>query len=151
MTIKVENDQDDESSTRTTPGPENPVFDISSKTEPQSQSKENTVGWNEDILDRIDMLRKRYGMARPGTEELKPGDFFHHWKTDSRKVNQGHCYYNERLDTFYCRPREFRAHKKNSHLDTIYFEIERESIHTGHDTISFHIEGQIIHFFLCKP
>ena len=126
MTIKLENESDD---------------DYTDSLDESTNKKEKEDKWDNEVLDRMDMLKARFGIVRPGTEELHPDSFFHHWKVDDKIVNQGQCYFNDKLHTYYVRPREPRPHKRLSHMDTIYFEIERENINTGHDSISFYMTG----------
>ena len=115
---------------------------LTPKNEMLDESGDIMDDWSNQVLDRVDMLKQRFGVVRPGSEELTAGSFFHHWKTDDKKVNQGHCYFNDFTNTYYVRPREHHPTKNKSYLDAIYFEIERENNQSGHDTINFYITGE---------
>ena len=131
MTIKMEHDSDDDE--RTSPN----RSQTDSKEQTSSDSEQ--AKWGHEALDRMDMLKARFGLVRPGTEELRPGCFYQHWKVDDKIVNQGQCYYNEDLHTYYVRPRERRPSNKISNADTIYFEIERENVNAEYRTVAFHM------------
>ena len=85
---------------------------------------------------RIETLREKYKHVRKGAESITPNGFNLYFKTDNKPKNQGRCFYNYNVDTYYVGVRKWR----NNNTLT-FMEIERENVDTGHTTIIFYISG----------
>ena len=104
----------------------------------RSESAPVDLSSTEEKDTRMTMLKAKYKHVRRGTETIEPNDFHLYFITDNKPKNQGRCFYNYNVDTYYVGVRKW----KNNHAFTI-LEIERENINTGHTMITFHISGKI--------
>ena len=92
-------------------------------------------------------MAKAGGLRRPTAQNrldsgaIGRNDVCVHFKTDEKPVNQGICFYNYTLDTFYFSPRRSRGDEP---IETIICDIERENPHYNYQEISFYVTGKMI-------
>ena len=106
--------------------------------------KERTEAENETANEVEQMARKRnligkFGIIRRDAQTLIENGATIHFKTDNKPINQGKCFYNHDMDTFYCAPRKS---VRNEHQDMIICEVERANPAIKHEEIIFYVTGK---------
>ena len=116
--------------------PSNPNFTLSSSSGPQLVQPDNT---------RATMLKTRYGHVHPGSQHQNLLQYYLHFKVDNRAVNQGLCFFNAELNTYYMRSRKDNIPGQTP-KELIIMDLERSSMHQGHTHISFYVTGKTKEF-----
>ena len=106
------------------------------KSEIKDQETEEAISVSAE--ERKKIIIERYGLVRKNSGAIGRNDVCVHFKTDEKPVNQGVCFYNYTLDTFYFSPRRSRGDEP---VETIFCDIERENPHYNYQEISFYVTG----------
>ena len=89
---------------------------------------------------RMDNLQQRYGHIPPGAAKPNLLGYYLHLKVDQRAVNQGLCYLNLSLNTYYIKSRKSCGIGQLP-KELICMELERPMIASGHTHIEFFVTG----------
>ena len=92
---------------------------------------------------RLNVLKNRYGHVTPGSEKMEPNQFHLHLKVGSKAVNQGLCFFNAELDTYYLKSRKTIV-VNGLPRELIMMDLEQTSLNTGYSHIDFYLSGKII-------
>ena len=90
-------------------------------------------------FQRVNQLMKKFGVIHRRVGEINDKGLIMHWKTCTKMVNAGSCYYNEASDTFYirssCNAGMLSSDNEDSNKNMAYMEIERTTINPKYDTV----------------
>ena len=95
-------------------------------------------------LERIDLLMKKFGVVHRRADEVNEKGMTIHWKTCTKFVNVGQCYYNDGLDTFYlrssCNGGLLSIDYEDSTKDVHCLEIERAKVDKRYKRVSLSVQ-----------
>ena len=89
---------------------------------------------------RITMLKARYGHVQPGAQHGNLLQYFLHFKVTERAVNQGLCFFNSDLNTYYLKSRK-ACPADQVPKELVAMDLERATINQGHTHVSFYVTG----------
>ena len=103
----------------------------------KSYASENLT---EEQVARAKRLRARYGHVQPGADNNNLMQYQLHFKVDERAVNQGLCFFNAELNTYYMKSRKVCLPGQIP-KELIIMDLEKPPIHLGHTHVEFYITG----------
>ena len=89
--------------------------------------------------DRAKLLKARYGYVQPDAN-TQLHQYLLHFKVDQRAVNQGMCFFNTELNTYYVKARKLGLPDQLP-KELVMLDLERLAIHQGHTHIEFYMTG----------
>ena len=110
----------------------------------KSYASENLT---EEQLARAKRLRARYGHVQPGADNNNLMQYQLHFKVDERAVNQGLCFFNAELNTYYMKSRKVCLPGQIP-KELIIMDLEKPPIHLGHTHVEFYITGKSFQFVM---
>lgn len=82
---------------------------------------------------------ERYGVVNPDAMSIEPGQIHLHMRTDTKKVNQGRCYFNMDSRTYFVKS---KSKGKTEVEESVIIEVERYSGKAGDSSVEFYLTGE---------